>query len=150
MSCIALVSDDFRREHAIVIWGVVSRPDFWTGVRVNILGREAVVRRERGHRSDETNGIASSLGLGGGRDARWILAPPDPEINCSWKPCSHPLSWLRSPRSATRLSCWRLSSRPDSSGRGPSSAAFSPPITLTISWPQTGRGSCRERGGRDV
>src|SRR3546814_3835477 len=70
-----------------LIWGVVSRPDFWTGLRVNILGREAVVRRERGHRSDETNGIASSLGLRGVRDARWILAPPDPEINCSWKPC---------------------------------------------------------------
>src|SRR3546814_4020098 len=68
------------------IWGLVSRPDFGTGLRVNILGREAVVRRERGHRSDETNGIASSLGLGGGRDARWILAPPDPEINVRGSP----------------------------------------------------------------
>src|SRR3546814_11454906 len=68
------------------IWGLVSRPDFGTGLRVNILGREAVVRRERGHRSDETNGIASSLGLGGGRDARWILAPPDPEITVHGSP----------------------------------------------------------------
>src|SRR3546814_19833430 len=48
-----------------------------------------------------------------------------------------PLPWLRSPRSATRLSCWRLFSRPASSGRGPSSAAFSPPLSLTISWPRS-------------
>lgn len=56
-ACPRLAEQSFLRYPAAVIWGVASRRK--AGFRVNMLGREAMVRKERSYRSGETNDIAS-------------------------------------------------------------------------------------------